>query len=975
VNTRNQLISTSSEKPAQSTQESKNVFSIVGIGASAGGLEAFEDFFRHCDPNIDLAFVLVPHLDPGHVSMLTEILQRSTKMPVIEAQDQTKVEANCVYIIPPNREMAIFHGKLQLSMPTIPHGQRMPIDGFLRSLAEDQNENAIGIILSGTGSDGTLGLRAIYGAGGVCFVQEPATAKYDGMPTSAIKAGYVTKVLPVANMPEALKVGAHSLNMLNELNTEANKINGISHILMELRTITGHDFSLYKQSTVIRRIERRMLKHDITDIEIYARYLKEFPAEAHILFKELLINVTSFFRDTEAFLVLENTVLPQLCLNKSDEDNFRVWVPGCASGEEAYSIAILLSELMDKTRQNFKVQIYASDLDDDAIATARAGVYPINISQDITPERLRRFFTKEITGYKIKKEIRDMVVFAIQNVIKDPPFTKLDLLSCRNLMIYLGAELQNRLMPTFHYVLKPNGVLMVSPSEGIGSFTSLFFPISRKWKIYRAIHNLSSPSSKFTIPIKVPTTNGTKIPQKAIKQPMENSLAEMSRRLLMQYFAPASVFTDLKGNILYVHGDTGKYLRPAQGQASLNVIEMAREGMEIQLRAAIHSASIENKPTLNHEMQVKTNGGFTTVSLSVRQVNYGSADKQAFLLVSFQDVVTPTNQAKRKASSKPEELKRVEELESDLLYLKENHQVLIEEQQSTNEELKAANEELQSTNEEMQSSNEELETSKEELQSINEELITVNSELQTKMDQLSEMQNDMKNLLESTDIGIIFLDEHLMIRSFTREAVRIYRLVPSDIGRPLSDIRSISDQGDSLIDAAKNVLESLIPFETELRVLNNWLLVRIQPYRTTDNFINGVVLTFTDITTRIKNATTQEALDLAESVVNTVREPLMVLDARINVIFVNNAFIETFQVKREDVIGSKIYELENLPWDIAVLRKLLEEFLMTTSDAIDDYIVHHDFPEIGQKTIRIKARRLITKIIETQLILLSFEIN
>lgn len=974
VNTKNQLVSPSSEKPIEVDQKSKRVFPIVGIGASAGGLEAFEDFFRHCDPNMGLAFVLVPHLDPSHVSMLTEILQRSTKMPVIEAQDQTKVEANCVYIIPPNREMAIFHGKLQLSVPTAPHGQRMPIDGFLRSLAEDQNENAIGIILSGTGSDGTLGLRAIYGAGGICFVQEPTTAKYDGMPTSAIKAGYVTKILPVVNMPEALQAGANSLNMLSELNTEAKKTHGISHILMQLRTITGHDFSLYKQSTVIRRIERRMLKHDITDIEIYERYLKEFPAEAHILFKELLINVTSFFRDTEAFLVLENDVLPQLCLNKSDEDNFRIWVPGCASGEEAYSIAILLSELMDKTQQNFKVQIYASDLDDDAIATARAGLYPINISQDLTPERLRRFFTKEITGYKIKKEIRDMVVFAIQNVIKDPPFTKLDLLSCRNLMIYLGAELQNRLMPTFHYALKPNGVLMVSPSEGIGSFTSLFSPISRKWKIYRAIHNLSSPTSKFNIPTKVPTTNDSKIPEKAIKQPMENSLAEISRRLLMQYFAPASVFTDLKGNILYVHGDTGKYLRPAQGQASLNVIEMAREGMEIQLRAAIHSASIENKPTLNHEMQVKTNGGFTTVSLSVRQVNYGSADKQAFLLVSFQDVVTPSNQTKRKVSSKPEELKRLEELENDLLYLKENHQVLIEEQQATNEELKSANEELQSTNEEMQSSNEELETSKEELQSINEELITVNSELQTKMDQLSEMQSDMKNLLESTDIGIVFLDEHLMIRSFTREAVRIYRLVPSDIGRPLSDIRSISDQADNLIEAAKNVLDSLIPFETELHVLNNWILVRIQPYRTTDNFINGVVLTFTDITARIKSATTQEALDLAEGIVNTVREPLMVLDAIMNVISINTAFETSFQVSREDAIGKKIYQLGNLQWDIPALRKLLEELLIT-NDSIDDYVVHHDFPEIGHKTIRIKARRLVTKMIETQLILLSFEIN
>ena len=528
MTTKNQLVPPTSGKPNEVGQASKRAFAIVGIGASAGGLEAFEDFFRHCDTSMGIAFVLVPHLDPSHVSMLTEILQRSTKMPVIEAQDQTKVEANCVYIIPPNREMAIFHGKLQLSSPIVPHGQRMPIDGFLRSLAEDQNENAIGIIFSGTGSDGTLGLRAIYGAGGICFVQEPTTAKYDGMPISAIKAGYVTKVLPVGKMPEALQAGAKSLNILSELATEAKKSNGINHILMQLRAITGHDFSLYKQSTVIRRIERRMLKHDITDVEIYARYLKEFPAEAHILFKELLINVTSFFRDSEAFTLLEHDVLPQLCLNKNDEYVFRVWVAGCASGEEAYSIAILLRELMDKTQQNFKVQIYASDLDDDAIATARAGIYPINISQDITPERLRRFFTKELTGYKVKKEVRDMVVFAIQNIIKDPPFTKLDILSCRNLMIYLGAELQNKLMPTFHYALKPGGVLMVSPSEGIGNFVSLFSPINRKWKIYRAIHNLARTSSRIIIPTRVPVANDSKIP--------ENCLLYTSLRAIQSYF-------------------------------------------------------------------------------------------------------------------------------------------------------------------------------------------------------------------------------------------------------------------------------------------------------------------------------------------------------------------------------------------------------------------------------------------------------
>ncbi|MDD1609558.1 MAG: hypothetical protein LUO95_02810 [Methylococcaceae bacterium] len=407
-------------------------FPIVGIGTSAGGLEAFEKFFHHAPADSGMAFVLVPHLDPCHASLLADILQRVTAMPVIEALDQIPVEPNHVYIIPPNRYMEIFHGELQLNIPTIPRGQRLPIDSFLRSLAEDRQENAIGIILSGTGSDGTQGARAIVGAGGIMLVQEPLTAKYDGMPSSVIHAGYATRILPVDKMWAILQAGIHC----GDISATPQKVTGIKRVLIQLRTITGHDFSLYKQSTIDRRIERRMFKHNIDNIDVYARYLKENPTEVHILFKELLINVTSFFRDAEAFAVLQKDILPSLCKHKTDDSVFRIWVAGCSTGEEVYSIAILLRELMEETHQEFRVQIYGTDLDDEAIAIARAGLYPLNIAQDITPERLRRFFVKENTQYQIKKEIREMVVFAIQNVIKDPPFTKLDLLSCRNLMIY-----------------------------------------------------------------------------------------------------------------------------------------------------------------------------------------------------------------------------------------------------------------------------------------------------------------------------------------------------------------------------------------------------------------------------------------------------------------------------------------------------------------------------------------------------------
>lgn len=955
------------------SENTEGAFSIVGIGASAGGLEALEQFFRYVPANSGMAFVLVQHLDPSHVSLLTEILQRATVMPVTEAVDEILVEPNHVYVIPPNRDMAIFHRKLQLSVPNEPRGQRLPIDVFLQSLAEDQHENAIGIILSGTGSDGTQGLRAILGAGGVTLVQEPTTAKYNGMPSSAIQAGCATQVLPVDKMPEALQLGARQLSIHDQTRHDPKRASGISRILMQLRTKTGHDFSLYKKSTITRRIERRMLHHAIADTDVYARFLKENPAEVTALFKELLINVTSFFRDTEAFGVLREEILPALCKDKSEQSTFRAWVAGCATGEEAYSIAILLKEWMEENHREFKVQIYSTDLDDEAIAIARAGIYPSNIAQDVTPERLRRFFTKEDTGYRIKKEIREMVVFAIQNVLKDPPFTKLDLLSCRNLLIYLGSELQNQLIPTFHYALRLGGVLFLSPSESIGNHTELFSAVNRKWKFYRAIHSIDSSRAVMKNVLSWTAGVGGKAPEEIMIKPKETNFAELTRRVLLQCFAPASVVTDLRGDILYVHGETGKYLRPAPGQASLNVIEMAREGLELELRAAIRAAANEGTPTLSKAVQIKTNGGFTMVDLSVRSLaSYDS--NQSLLLVSFQEAVSPKNvKSRSKGVAKPVELGRIEELERDLAYLKENYQATLEEQQASNEELKSTNEEMQSTNEELQSTNEELETSKEELQSVNEELITVNSELQAKIEQLAGMQNDMKNLLDNTHIGTVFLDEKLIIRRFTRDATTIYRLVPTDVGRPLSDIKS-NIAGEALLTQAHLVLETLIPFEQEVKTDNGiWYLVRIQPYRTLDNVIEGVVLTFTDISKRIKaEIDVRLARDLAESVVDTIDKPLLVMDGDLKVISANRAFLQYFQVTAADTIERKIYDLGNGQWNIPALRELLE-IILPRDQAFKGFIVEHDFPAIGHQKIHLNARRIVGKSSELSLILLMTE--
>jgi two-component system CheB/CheR fusion protein len=831
---------------------------IVGIGASAGGLEAFEQFFRACPADSGMAFVLVQHLDPVHDSLLTEILQHVTAMPVTQALDQLAVEPNHVYVIPPNREMTILHGVLQLAMPGRAHGQRMPIDVFLRSLAEDQVESAIGIILSGTATDGTLGMRAIFGAGGICLAQDPVTAKYDSMPQSVITAGYATHILAVDKMPAALLTFAQRSQLHPPMQPSAPEatLNDMKQILLQVRSDTGHDFSLYKRTTIGRRVQRRMAQNNIEDMAVYAQYLKANPGETQALFKELLINVTNFFRDPDSFVVLKKTILPALLADKPTDYVFRIWVVGCATGEEAYSIAIVLQEWLDEVKtaqqQELRAQIYATDLDDDAIKVARSGCYPPNIAHDVTPERLRRFFIKDDAGYKVKKEIREMVVFAVQNVIKDPPFTKLDLLSCRNVLIYLEPELQNRLIPTFHYALKPNGVLLLSTSESIANHVELFSVLDRKWKFYRANHGVEANYTK--------TSNGLgwaadhvsrNVSVAVLDKPKPGNVADLSNRALLQSYAPASVTTDLKGNILYVHGDTGKYLRPAPGPVTTNVVEMAHDGLQLGLRAALLEAATNAAPTLNQEVSIRASDRCPTASFSVRLLPAHAGE--TLLLVSFQDIraagkSTLAARRGKHRSATTAEAERLEQLTRELAYTKENLQATIEDQQATNEELKSTNEELQSTNEELQSANEELETSKEELQSLNEEIITVNTELNARCEQLNGIQNDMKNLFDNTNIGTLFLDHEQLIRRYTREVVKVYRLIASDVGRPLGDITS-NIEGESLLAEIQSVLTTLIPCERELRTIDGaWYLARIQPYRTLDNVIEGVVLTFTEVT-------------------------------------------------------------------------------------------------------------------------------
>ncbi|MGA9621058.1 chemotaxis protein CheB [Methanoregula sp.] len=954
----------------------KTGFPIIGMGASAGGLEAFEIFFKEIPPNSGMAFILVSHLDPGHASMLVEILQRITKIPVVEAGNNVIVEPDHVYIIPPNRELTLFHGTIQLNVPGQLRGQRMPIDTFLRSLAEDAGENAIAVIFSGSGMDGTLGLRAVIGAGGVSFVQDPVTAKYDSMPTSAIQSGLATFILPVEKMYKEIADYVHNYQ-IRKIPTPLPVPEGkhpFTKILMVLRTKTGHDFSLYKQTTIRRRIERRMDMHSIEDPDAYARYLTENPSEVHLLFKELLINVTSFFRDPEAFEILKSEILPEILENKPENYIFRIWVAGCATGEEAYSIAMIFRECLDTARHPFKVQIYSTDINEDAIAIARSGIYPPNISIDITPERLRRFFTKEETGFRVKKEIREMVVFAIQDVIKDPPFTRLDLLSCRNLMIYFEPELQSRLIPTFHYALNPGGILFLSPSESIGRFTDLFSPISRKWKFYHSRQLISSTRTegRYNLPA-TPVQIGFGKPELAVK-PNETNFVELTRRILLQNYAPPSVIIDYEGNTLYVQGDTGNYLRPAPGHANLNIIDMARDGLQLGLRKAINTAIKNKTPAIARGLSVKTNSGIHHVDITVRSLTDPGTSKE-LLIVSFLDAKERDTEKNphRKTPERKGQSKRIDELEQELLYTKENVQSNMVEMQAANEELKSTNEELQSTNEELQSTNEELETSKEELQSVNEEIVTVNAELQAKIEQLTNIQNDMKNLLDSTNIGTIFLYENLAVKRFTKDAMQVFRLVASDVGRPLADIKSTIISEDIVTDA-QEVLDTMIPREKEMQTADNkWYLAHFTPYRTLENVIEGVVITFTDITAiKSMESEIRRARELAENVINTIREPLVVLDPEFKVVSASGSFYTTFRTSAVETIGKNLFELGNHQWNIPKLRELLETVLPQKT-SFENIEVDHVFPGIGRRKMLLNGRRIMSDRGESRLILLAIE--
>ena len=820
-------------------------FPIVGIGTSAGGLAALEQFFRQMPAASGMAFVVIQHLDPHHKGMLPELLQRSTALPVMPAEHHMPVQPDHIYVIPSNRDIGIKDGSLLLTRPAKIRGLHLPIDSFFSALAANSGPLAVGVILSGMGSDGTHGSREIKSHGGLVAVQEPKSADFDSMPRSVIAAKCADLVATPAELPGKLlalyhKSAAAGPDTLPELDV---KLQGeMGALIGLLRMRTGHDFSLYKKATLQRRIERRMAMHQLQSIGDYVDFLRKNPPEVDLLFKEMLIGVTNFFRDPAAWIHLRDKLIPALLKQRPQGDTLRAWTAGCSTGEEAYSLAIAFREAMAKSKLpgRHTLQIFATDLDSDAIDTARAGFYATGIDQDVGAERLFRYFTREEGGYRVNPEIREMVTFALQDVIHDPPFTKLDILSCRNLFIYFDADLQKKILALFHYSLKPDGVLFLGHSETVGHSGKLFTPLKNKLPLYQRV------TGHRTRPVEFPTAQLRMLNAPAAAEPARPTLKlqSLAEQMLLQRFCPTAVLVNADGDILYISGRSGDYLEPAAGKANWNIYAMLREELRNDVTGLLNRA-LRQKGEFNLK-NLRTGRGKQARRLSVSaQALRQPEELRGMALVTFipADLPLAEKRGPRHAATP-----RAAELEEALRRAHEENRAIRESVNTTQEELKSANEELQSTNEELQSTNEELTTSKEEMQSMNEELQTVNAELQARVDELTRASSDMKNLLDSTEIITLFLDNDFHVRLFTQHATQIFKLIPGDIGRPLSDI--VTDLSyPALQEDAARVLRTLVFSDKQVETGDGrWFRVRIMPYRTLSNVIDGVVITCTNIT-------------------------------------------------------------------------------------------------------------------------------
>ncbi len=959
--------STDGDAPFDAIDKHSQFPVVVGIGASAGGVEAFESFFSQMSPTTGMVFVVVQHLAPDHPSILAEIIQRYTQMPVQQVKNDMQVMANHVYVIPPNSMMGLFNGHLQLLQPAESTSIRLPIDYFFRSLAADMHERAVGIILSGTASDGTLGLKAIKEQGGMIMVQDPTSTVYDGMPRNAISTGLVDFILTPAAMPQQLEKYRRlaldsNINWGTPPTEEAP--DSLQQILFLVRTQTGQDFSQYKESSIRRRIERLMAVNQIEKIEDYVRFLQNNAIGVEALFRDMLIGVTSFFRDAEVFAQLRDTVIPRLFENRRVNQPIRIWVAGCSTGEEAYSIAILIREQMAVLKQEYRIQIFATDIDSHAINIARMGRYPSNIALDVPEPYMTQYFLATSEGYQVTKSLREMLIFAVHSVTQDPPFSRLDLISCRNLLIYLDTELQGKVLSYFHFALAPTGFLMLGLSESLGRRDHEFKPHDLPHKLFQ--RSESSSVSRFRVDIPPTsadiTENKTQILSRARPVP---SLREATEAMLLKDWSPACVIIDQQGYMRYVHGRTGKYLEIAPGDThDLDIIHSAREGLKVPLTTTIYRAITQQREIYEPGIRVEANGQDTFINLIVKP--FATATNENLLAVFFEEVdylpQMDTSGVQPSPSTLDEREQRSRLLQQELADTREYLQAIIE-------ELKSSNEEMQSMNEELQSVNEELETSQEELKAVNEELLTTNSELERKVEEVTWANNDLENTFNTIQTGIILLDTDSRVRRFNPAAAKVFRLVAGDEGRSIEHIVSDFNYPNLPHDIG-DVFTSLVPHEVVIQTKNGrWYAVQMRPYRTTQNAIKGVVISFNDVTTQRQTDAVQAARLLAEEIFNTVREPLVLINSTLHVVNANTSFFQIMNVTPQETLGVLLNELGDGVWNIPELKPLING-VFETGIPLEDHEVSVNLPVFGLGKMLVSARRIQISGDPSQLVLL-----
>ncbi len=903
-----------------------NDFPIVGVGASAGGLEAFELFLKNLPNDTGMAFVIIQHLDPNYKGILPELLQRSTPMKVLQASDELRVKPNHVYVIPPNKSLSILKGKLHLFDPVETRGLRLPIDLFFRSLALDKLDKSVGIILSGMGSDGSLGLKAIKEKNGLVLIQEPTSAKFDTMPRNAIEMVLADIIAPAEELGEKLISLYRYIPPVTKItNIDHKSKSHLDKIIILLREGTGHDFSSYKKNTLMRRIERRKGIHQINEIQNYVRFLQENPKEVELLFKELLIGVTSFFRDTFVWEKLKTTILPDLIKELPDRYVLRAWIPACSTGEEAYSLAIVFKEVLEEfgNKKGLSLQIFATDLDVDAINKARRGIFSSSIAIDVSSHRIAKFFSVTGDGFRVNSSIREMLIFAPHNIIKDPPFTKLNILMCRNMLIYMEPNLQRKLFDLFNYSLQPGGILLLGSAETLGRNNQGFDILDSKLKFFKRTHSpimteLTDFPSSFSY-------NKKEIKEVNTAPKEVENIQSLADQILLKNFIPASVIVNEKGDILYITGKTGKYLEPVAGKANWNIHVMAREGLRNELPVAFRKAMQNYDPVILRNIKIGTNGDFNYVNVTIQRIDGPNFIKDLVMIV-FSDVSVMMEQGDEKLKKGKLYISgRHRELEAELKQSNEDLQNSREEMQTSQEELKSINEELQSTNEELQSTNEELTTSKEEMQSLNEELQTVNAELQSKLSDFEQANNDMKNLLNSTEIATLFLDKELNIRRFTDSVTEIFKLRQTDTGRPFTDLVT-NLQYPEMGAHAIEVIKKLSPIQNTIPTNDGrWFSVRIMPYRTLDDRIDGIVITFTDITTAKQAEETLVFENRYRRLFESAKDGILIVDAESGkIIDVNPFLIEMLGYSYEQFVEKAIWEIGSLKDIVANKEKFLE---------------------------------------------------